>query len=59
MVDSLIISMIDNAIRNDLSIHTNWIGDPKTSTFGIEIILSYKGSPISISTIDFIGKTFD
>lgn len=42
-----------------LEIATEWIGDPATSTFGIQINLLHHGNVISSTVVDFIGKTFD
>ena len=51
--------IIRDEIFAHLQIQTNWVGDPATSVFGIEIRLLWDNTLIRSTTVDFIGKTFD
>lgn len=50
---------IKDEIWSHLGIKTEWVGDPSTSVFGINISLTWDGCPMRMTTIDFINKTFD
>ena len=54
---------IANCIRDEVTSHlgieTEWVGDPATSVFGIQIKLTWDGNPVRSTIVDFIGKTFD
>lgn len=51
--------VIRDEIRSHLRIETEWIGDPSTSTFGIQINLSWDNCLFRTTVVDFIGKTID
>ena len=47
---------VATSVMDNLGLETRWIGDPSTSTFGVEITLTWRGCPFTTSIIDYISK---
>ena len=48
--------LIKNSVMNHLKIEGQWIGDPKDSTFGIMLTLTWDNNPFSSTIVDFLGE---
>lgn len=48
--------LIKSSVMNHLQIEGQWIGNPKDSTFGIMLMLSWDNNPFSSTIVNFLDE---